>query len=121
MTKQYFAHIRRNKDGTIEKQTIDEHCRHTAEIAAELLKPIGAGKAAYIAGYLHDMGKCKQEFQAYLEKSFYGEKVTKGSVIHTFAGVKYVLRFYKLGNNYKNRVEHVGVRPDLSQDDVLIV
>ena len=31
------------------------------------------------------------------------------------------LRFYKLGNNYKNRVEHVGVRPDLSQDDVLIV
>ena len=99
MTKQYFAHIRRNKDGTIEKQTIDEHCRHTAEIAAELLKPIGAGKAAYIAGYLHDMGKCKQEFQAYLEKSFYGEKVTKGSVIHTFAGVKYVLENYHKNEN----------------------
>lgn len=99
MTKQYFAHIRRNKDGTIEKQTIDEHCRHTAEIAAELLKPIGAGKAAYIAGYLHDMGKYKQEFQAYLEKSFYGEKVTKGSVIHTFAGVKYVLENYHKNEN----------------------
>ena len=31
------------------------------------------------------------------------------------------LRFYKLGNNYKNRVEHVGTHPDISQDDILIV
>ena len=60
---EYYAHIRRNKDGTIEKQTVEEHCRHSAEIASELLEPIGIGKAAYIAGYLHDMGKCKREFQ----------------------------------------------------------
>ncbi len=47
------------------------------------------------------------EFKAQLEKIINAEKDS--------------LRFYKLGNNYKNRVEHVGVRPDLSQDDVLIV
>ena len=70
MPMYYYAHIRRNIDGTIERQTIEEHCRHTAEIASELLKPIGAGKAAYLTGYLHDMGKCKREFQEYLEKSF---------------------------------------------------
>ena len=73
MSDKYYAHIRRDKDGTIQKQSIEEHCRHTAEIAAGLLEPIGAGKAAYLAGYLHDMGKCKQEFQRYLEKSFNGE------------------------------------------------
>lgn len=99
MAKQQYAHIRRNSDGTIERQTIEEHCRHTAEIASELLKPIGAENAAYLAGYLHDMGKCKQEFQEYLEKSFNGESVTKGSVIHTFAGVKYVLdKYHKNGS-----------------------
>jgi CRISPR-associated protein Cas2 len=47
------------------------------------------------------------EFKAQLEKIINAEKDS--------------LRFYKLENNYKNRVEHVGVRPDLSQDDVLIV
>lgn len=95
MSECFYAHIRRSIDGTIEKQTIDEHCRHTAEIASELLKPIGAEKAAFLAGYLHDMGKCKREFQTYLEKSFNGENVTKGSVVHTFAGAKYVLeRFH---------------------------
>ena len=31
------------------------------------------------------------------------------------------LRFYRLGNNYKNKVEHVGRAPQWSQDDVLLV
>ena len=31
------------------------------------------------------------------------------------------LRFYQLGNSYKNKVEHVGCAPSLSQDDVLLV
>ena len=31
------------------------------------------------------------------------------------------LRFYQLGNNYKNRVEHVGRHPRYQQDDVLIL
>lgn len=31
------------------------------------------------------------------------------------------LRFYQLGNNYKSKVEHVGVHPELEQDGVLIL
>lgn len=31
------------------------------------------------------------------------------------------LRFYRLGNNYKAKVEHVGVHPNFAQDDVLLV
>ena len=100
----YYAHIRRNVDGTIKRQTVEEHCRHTAEIASELLEPIGAGKAAYLTGYLHDMGKCKQEYQEYLEKSFNGEKVTRGSVVHTFAGVKYVLENYHNNDSDVTRI-----------------
>lgn len=30
------------------------------------------------------------------------------------------LRFYQLGNNYKSKVEHVGLHPDFEQDGVLI-
>lgn len=30
------------------------------------------------------------------------------------------LRFYRLGNNYKTRVEHLGRHPEFAQDDVLL-
>ncbi|MFB4212489.1 CRISPR-associated endonuclease Cas2 [Shouchella sp. JSM 1781072] len=30
------------------------------------------------------------------------------------------LRFYRLGNNYKNKVEHVGAKPSLQIEDPLI-
>ena len=31
------------------------------------------------------------------------------------------LRFYKLGNNYKNRINHFGVQRDYPQDEILII
>lgn len=31
------------------------------------------------------------------------------------------LRFYQLGNHYKNRVEHVGLHPEFAQDEVLLL
>lgn len=30
------------------------------------------------------------------------------------------LRFYQLGNNYRNKVEHIGVHPDFDQGDILM-
>ena len=31
------------------------------------------------------------------------------------------LRFYELGNKYKHKVVHIGIHPDVAQDDILIV
>lgn len=31
------------------------------------------------------------------------------------------LRFYRLGNNYKTKVEHIGLQPVFEQDDILLV
>ncbi len=31
------------------------------------------------------------------------------------------LRFYKLGNNYKNKINHFGVQRDYPQDEILII
>lgn len=31
------------------------------------------------------------------------------------------LRFYRLGNSYKSKVEHMGVKPQWAQDDILLV
>jgi len=31
------------------------------------------------------------------------------------------LRFYRLGNQYTEKVEHVGVKPEFSQDDILLL
>ena len=31
------------------------------------------------------------------------------------------LRFYQLGNNYRKKVEHVGIHPAFPQDDILLL
>ena len=44
----YPAHIRE----TGERQTVREHCRNTAALAANALRPLGLEKSAYLAGLL---------------------------------------------------------------------
>lgn len=87
---EYPAHIRKVDDKKY-VQTVEEHCRRVAEIAAELLRDIGLGKTAYLAGIIHDLGKFSENFKNYIEKAADGEKVQRGSVNHTFAGVRFLL------------------------------
>ena len=49
-----------------------------------------AFQAGYLAGLLHDAGKCKQEFQSYIIE---GEG-KRGSVNHTFAGCRMILEHF---------------------------
>lgn len=53
-----------------------------------------------------DAAKCR-EVKAILEKLIDKEKDS--------------LRFYYLGNNYKNKVEHIGAHPGFDMNDPLIV
>lgn len=87
---EYPAHIRK-VDAKKYIQTVEEHCRGVAEIAAELLSDIGLEKTAYLAGMVHDLGKFSENFKNYIEKAADGEKVQRGSVNHTFAGVRFLL------------------------------
>ena len=78
----YPAHIRE----TGERQTVREHCRNTAALAAAALRPLGLEKSAYLAGLLHDAGKNKKEYAQYLSEAVSGGNAVRGSVNHTFAG-----------------------------------
>lgn len=90
----YPAHICENR-----VQTVKEHCIGTAAIAAEVLKSVGMENTAYLSGILHDMGKYTKRFKEYIEAGNRGENVIRGSVNHTFAGVRFVLNKYHNGTD----------------------
>lgn len=71
----YPAHILESG----EMQTVREHCRSTAELAARVLRPMGLTRSAYLAGLLHDLGKCKEEFRQYLEAAARGEEAVRAA------------------------------------------
>lgn len=106
----YPAHIRREFSDDGKKfyvyQSVAEHCRNTAKYVSEALKVIGLEKTAYLAGLLHDCGKLSIRFRKYIEDAVINEKnVQRGSVNHTFAGVKLLLakhNKYSCGNDYKD-------------------
>ncbi len=85
------AHIQGNK-----VQSVDEHCKNVAAYAKASLDCVGLGQIAYLAGLLHDCGKFTNTFREYIEAASRGKDVRKGSVIHSFAGV-----FYILSRNHK--------------------
>lgn len=87
----FVAHFKHTKDGTIVTQSVQEHCRNTANIAAEKMKCVNLDKAAYLAGLMHDMGKCHTEFCKYIADAMDGKNVARGSVVHSHAAARYFL------------------------------
>ncbi len=91
MMEHFFAHIRPGSQGEPEAaQTVEAHCRNTADYAAQALEPLSLSASGYLAGLVHDAGKYTTQFQNYL---LHGEG-GKGSVNHTFAGVRLFLERY---------------------------
>lgn len=81
-----YAHIR--EDGTI--QTCAAHSRAAAQYAGDVLAGVNLFSTAYLAGLMHDAGKFTQEFMDYIRQAV-AERMRRGSVIHTFAGVRWFL------------------------------
>jgi CRISPR-associated endonuclease/helicase Cas3 len=98
MPAQFPAHICLDS-GTERVQSVQAHCRSAAAIAQKTLSPIHWGTSAYLAGLLHDAGKFTEEFRSYLEQAAHGDKPRRGSVNHTFAGVRYLLKTYHTPKN----------------------
>lgn len=93
--RMYRAHIAVDSNGTVcSVQTCTEHVRSVAALAKDCLSSMRLAAAGELAGLLHDLGKFTEEFDSYLDKASRGEKVVKGSVIHTFAGVRYLLEHF---------------------------
>lgn len=86
--QEFLAHIA--EDGR--RQSVQQHCRNAAKYASDAVACVGLSQTAYLAALLHDAGKFKSEFSDYLLDAVAGRKPTKrGSVNHTFAGVRFVL------------------------------
>lgn len=93
-----IAHITDAGNGRVE-QSLREHCLNAGKYAALNIGSAGLCHTAFLAGILHDAGKAKTEFVDYIEKAYQGEKVDRGSVNHTFAGVVWLLESYHTGTS----------------------
>ncbi|MGI6349684.1 MAG: CRISPR-associated helicase Cas3' [Eubacteriales bacterium] len=59
-----LAHIMRDESGkTIAEQSLAEHLINTAQCAAEIGQEINCRHLSFLLGVLHDLGKCKKNFQ----------------------------------------------------------
>ena len=58
-------------------------------------------------------------FECLLDAAQYAQ--LKACLIDLIDPVQDSLRFYRLGNHYKGKVEQIGVSPQLTQDDILLV
>ena len=89
------VHFRRSSDGFgIETQSLPEHSRNAAQIAAERLCPVHLSKAGYLAGLLHDQGKGCAAFQMYLKAIIASQTVRRGSVIHAHGAARFLLEHF---------------------------
>ena len=93
----YSAHIRHDEAGQECVQSVEEHCRNCAHYASEQ-NVAGLRNAAYLSGLIHDMGKYTVTFRDYITRASLGEPVRRGSVNHTFAGVRFALERWHISD-----------------------
>lgn len=62
-----LAHVRKNEDGSWEKQTLAAHLEAVSRLAAEFASAFASEDWGRIAGRLHDLGKALPAWQKYLK------------------------------------------------------
>lgn len=86
MGKSYYAHTKKGIDES-EWQLLKDHLLSTGEKAFELGQDAGVSSLAQVAGYLHDIGKYADAFQARLRGA-------KRPVDHATAGAREIVRLF---------------------------
>lgn len=78
MERKYYAHYRKENHTY---QTLEEHIRNTARLSREYCSIDLLKKAAWLAGFYHDIGKGRNEWQEYFERAIADEKRKSGEKI----------------------------------------
>ncbi len=86
------AHI--SEDGLNREETVAEHTEKTANLCREKGKKCNIPNIMYLCGILHDMGKNKQRFDAYIHADENTKRKLKGSIAHASTGAKYIYDKY---------------------------
>lgn len=69
------------------EQSVQEHCRNTAELCAGYCKIVGTENIGRLAGLLHDAGKLCNDFDNYIRGI---SRFSRGEIDHSYAGAKYI-------------------------------
>lgn len=77
--------------GTRREQTLSEHCTNVSVLCKTYGEAIGCPHLAELCGRIHDAGKAKREFQAYLLS---GDRHLRGKINHSSAGARYIFEKY---------------------------
>jgi CRISPR-associated endonuclease/helicase Cas3 len=122
---QYIAHI-----SNIDKreQTVAEHNSNVAKLARVLGSVYNIENLSSFAGRHHDDGKNTQDYLEYIKMASAGEKVVRGSVIHSTHGACFVNNLHK-GTDISSKLaaemlrttimSHHGLRDAVSKDGTI--
>jgi CRISPR-associated endonuclease/helicase Cas3 len=110
----YYAHTAELPNGERDLdvsrwQLLSTHLRNVAELAKRFGGPLGLASEAELAGLLHDLGKYRDEFQAYLR----GERARGAETHHAIYGAKWLFDKQQLGSAFGVAGHHAGLH-DLS-------
>jgi CRISPR-associated endonuclease/helicase Cas3 len=108
----YYAHTAEGEDGkplpecSGQWQPLAAHLSNVAELAEKFAAPLNLGTEAKLAGLLHDLGKYRDQFQAYLR----GERTGSIETQHAIYGAAWAMTPHQqLGSTLAVAGHHAGL------------
>lgn len=116
----YYAHSTVELERTLNQnkgnwQLLWIHLREVAELAASFAESFNASEYAKLAGYLHDIGKYRAEFQEYLEGKRKGGEDTH----HAVYGAAVACKFKDLVTAFVIAGHHSGLHDSIGLQELL--